>query len=363
MLIVTIATVLQQSENNWLFMLIIGLIGGFGLFLFGMYIMSEALQKAAGDKMRSILGKLTHNRVLAMGVGAFITVIIQSSSATSVMLISFVQSGLMRYARTIAVLLGASIGTTVTVQLIAFRFAEYSLLLIGIGAGILFFARSVRLKNIGLVILGFGILFFGMYVMSEAMSPLRSYQPFLNLLLQLKNPIYGIITGALFTVLIQSSGTAIGIFIVLATQGLLNLETSIPLILGANLGTTITGILASINTNREAKKVAYTFTMVKVIGILLMIGWLPYFSDIVARISPGIPTSNAVIASFAEIVPRQIANAHTLFNIILVIIILPFTGLIAKGVDKILPRKIIKEDILTTVYLDKKLIPTPALAL
>lgn len=354
---------LHARRTNWVFMLIIGLIGGLGLFLFGMHLMSDGMQKTAGDRMRTILSRLTHNRIVALGVGAFVTMIIQSSSVTTVMLVGFVQSKLMKFSRTIAVMLGAAIGTTITAQLIAFKLTDYSLMFIGLGAIILFFTSKERLKHTGETILGFGILFYGMYVMSEAMYPLRSYDPFVELLIKLENPILGIIVGAIFTALIQSSSASIGIFIIMATQGLLSLESSIPLILGANIGTSITAILASLKTGRESKKVAYSHTLIKIIGLMTVIWWIPTFSEIVVRFSPISHESPDSIKAMADEVPRQIANAHTLFNIILAVSVLPITNLIAKLMDRLMPSKDEETIVLSTKYLDKNLLQTPALAL
>jgi len=355
---------IQARKSNWVFMLVIGLLGGLGLFLLGMKMLSDGMQQAAGDNMRSLLSKLTHNRFLAVAVGAFVTMVIQSSSATSVMLVSFVQSGLMKFAQTLGIILGADIGTTVTAQLIAFKLTDYSLLMIGIGFGIQFFSKKGKLRNIGKTILGFGILFFGMHIMSESMYPLRSYEPFIESLLKLENPLFGILVGTIFTALIQSSSAFIGILIVLSTQGLLSLEAAIPLLLGANLGTAITAIFASINTNREARKVALAHTIFKVIGVLIFVWWIPSFSQIIENISPkGTPGVNQ-IAYMAEVLPRQIANAHTLFNLALTLATLPFTRVFARFIDRILPSEAAPvKEVFKLKFLDERNIPTPALAL
>ncbi|PLX05694.1 MAG: hypothetical protein C0594_06825, partial [Marinilabiliales bacterium] len=356
---------LNLRKKNWWILLSISMLGGLGLFLFGMHMMSEGMQKSAGDKMRSILSKLTKNRIIGLGLGAFVTMIIQSSSATTVMLVSFVQSGLMRFRRTIAVMLGAAIGTTITAQIIAFKLSDYSLLFVAVGAGFLFFSKKNKIKHIAEAILGFGLIFFGMAIMSDAVYPLRTYEPFLNTLVSFENPALGILAGVAFTAIIQSSSASIGVLIILASQGLLSLEASIPLILGANLGTAITAILASLNTNREAKKVAYTHTLIKIIGLLIFVWWIPQMADLVHHISPS-PVSQAsnYMEESSKILPRQIANTHTIFNIILGFIVLPFTSLIAKFMDWIMPRKVSKsKHDFELQYLDKNLLKTPALAL
>ena len=225
----------SDGTISWGF-LTISLFGGLSLFLYGMAKMSEGMKKAAGNKMRNILAVLTKNRVIALIVGAFVTMVIQSSSATTVMLVSFVQAELMTYAQSIGIILGANIGTTVTAQLVAFKLTDYALLMITVGFAMTMFGKKESVKHIGEAILGFGILFFGMKIMSDAMKPLRSFQPFIDLMKGLENPLFGILIGAAFTALIQSSSAFTGIVIVLAQQGLLTLEAGIPLILGANIG-------------------------------------------------------------------------------------------------------------------------------
>ncbi len=210
----------SANKKNWVYMLLIGLLGGLGLFLFGMHTMSEGMQQSAGERMRSILGSVTRNRIVGVGVGTLVTTIIQSSSATSVMLVSFVNARLLQFRQTIPVLLGAAIGTTITAQMIAFKITEYSLLLVAIGFFLQAFSNKEQWKSVGTSLFGFGVLFFGMQIMSNAMAPLREWTPFIDLLLKLENPVFGILVGALFTALIQSSSAFVGIMIVLASQGL-----------------------------------------------------------------------------------------------------------------------------------------------
>jgi len=350
-------------KTNWVFLLVAGLIGGLGLFLLGMTMMSDGMQNAAGDKMRTILSQITHNRIIAVGVGTFVTMVIQSSSATTVMLVSFVHSKLMKFRQSIGVILGAGIGTTITAQLIAFKLTDYSLFLIGIGFILNSFTKSRNLRNIGKTILGFGILFFGMHIMSDSMFPLRSFSPFIDFIVKLENPFLGILVGAIFTALIQSSSAFIGIMIILATQGLLTIEASIPLLFGANIGTAITAILAGIKTDREAKQVALAHTLIKVIVVLIFLFWIPQFVEIVKLVSPKSSFSEGNFNSLAETVPRQIANAHTVFNIVLTCLILPFINLFGKMVEKILPLKQITEPVLKTVYLDYGMVKNSSLAL
>ncbi len=340
----------------------ITLVGGLALFLYGMGKMSEGMKKSAGDRMSHILSVLTNNRIIGMIVGAFVTMVIQSSSATTVMLVSFVQAQLITFVQSLGVILGADIGTTITAQLIAFKFTDYALLMIAIGFALTLLSKKDSSKYFGEVVMGFGILFFGMKLMSDAMSPLRTYGPFIGLLKGLENPLLGLLVGTIFTALIQSSGAFAGIIIVLAQQGLLTLEAGIPLIFGANIGTCITAGLASIGTSREAKRVAMAHVLFKIGGVFLFIFWIPAFADLIRLISP---VSDGVgIHKLAAETPRQIANAHTIFNVSLAIIFLPFTSLFAKIFVNILPDTgEVKRIQLVTWHLDDKAISTPALAI
>ncbi len=352
-------------DGKWVFFLIIGLIGGLALFLFGMEMMSEGMKKSAGSNLRSILSTLTNNRFIAVGVGTFVTMIIQSSSATTVMLVSFVQAGLMTFGQSLGIILGADIGTTITAQLIAFKLTDYALLMIGVGFLIFFLGKSQKYKNIGETILGFGMLFFGMKIMSDAMYPLRTFDPFIDMLMTLENPLLGLLVGTIFTALIQSSSAFTGIIIILGTQGLITLEAGIPLLFGANIGTSITAFLASINASREAKRVAIAHTMFKVVGVLLFIWWIPTFAEIVRWISPKGAASMTGMEHLADVVPRQIANAHTIFNVSLTIIVLPFTEMAARWIIKIFPdiEGEEEESPFKVKFLDEGLVDTPALAL
>ncbi len=342
------------SERISWSLLFIGLLGGLAFFLYGMEKMSIGMKKTAGDQMRKILSALTKNRVVALFVGAFVTMVIQSSSATTAMLVSFVNAQLMTFTQSIGVILGAGIGTTITAQLIAFKLTDYALLMIVVGFSMHMFAKKEYLKNIGDVILGFGILFYGMKLMSDSMKPLRTYPEFVNLMQGLENPLFGIFFGTIFTAVIQSSSAFIGIVIVLAQQGLLSLDAGIPLILGANIGTCVTAVFASIGSSREAKRVAMAHVLFRVAGVLLFFLWIPQFSKIIKTIA----------LHFNSDVTRQIANAHTLFNVSMALIFLPFTMMFANLITKILPDKEDDKAIkLTTWHLDDNVTSTPALAI
>lgn len=355
---------LTARKANWVFFLVIALAGGLGLFLFGMEMMSNGMKKTAGNRLRSILSRLTHNRFIALAVGAFVTMIIQSSSATTVMLVSFVQAQLMTFTQSFGIILGAHIGTTFTAQLIAFKLTDYALLMVAVGIAMSMLGKKPLIQNIGETLFGFGLLFFGMKVMSEAMYPLRTYAPFIALLVELENPVLGIIVGTIFTALIQSSSAFTGILIVLAIQGLLTLEAGIPLILGANIGTCITAGLAAVNGSRDAKRVALAHTLFQVVGVLIFVWWIPWFAEIVRWLSPKSMVSVNDAAYLAQVVPRQLANAHTVFNVAAALLMLPFLGWAAKIVVRILPDKEeVEEEFYTPRYLDDALLTTPVLAL
>ena len=343
----------ETQTISWFF-LCMGMLGGLALFLYGMEEMSTGLKRTAGNRMRSILAALTKNRVIAMFVGAVVTVVVQSSSATTVMLVSFVQAGLMTFVQSLGVILGADIGTTVTAQLIASNLGDYALLMVVIGFSMHTFGKKGATKNVGDVILGFGLLFFGMKLMSDTMKPLRTYAVFIDIMKDMENPLLGILVGALFTSLIQSSAATAGIVIVLAQQGILNLEAGIPLVLGANIGTCITAGLASIGTSREAKRVALAHVIFKMAGVLLFVFWVPTFANLIRMLAEKSGSGTA----------RQIANAHTIFNVALALIFLPFTQYFSRLVLKILPLEETPKDvIMTTKYLDEESISTPAVAL
>ena len=370
------ATIKSESDNNfvvfnqtarksnWLFILIISVLGGLGFFLFGMYLMSRGLQKSAGDKMRIVLTKLTTNRYLSLGVGAFVATVIQSSSATTVMLISFVNAKLISFRNTLGVILGAGIGSTITTQLIAFSLAEYSLLVVALGFFLYYFVKVEKIKNIGESLFGFGILFYGMQIMSDSMSPLKSYDSFLNILVTLENPVLGILVGALFTALIQSAAAFIGILIILSSQGLLGIDAGIPLVLGSAIGTAVTALLATIGTSRDAYKVAMAHTVLKTFGVFIFVWWIPSYTDLVKYISPKLILVDGVATNLGDVIPRQLANAHAVYNILLTITVFPFINQFAWVIEKIVPdREIDKPDELKTKFIDYNIVQSPSLAL
>lgn len=351
----TITYSYEAKSTLWLLFLLVGVIGGLVFFLYGMNTMSEGLQKTAGDKMRTILSSLTRNNFVGVSIGALVTAIIQSSSATSVMLVSFVHSGLMRFKQTLSILLGATIGSTITVQLISFKLTDYSLAFVAVGGALYMFAKKYSVRFIGESLFGFGLLFFGMLVMSQAIAPIKTSPLFISVFIHLQNPFLGILAGALFTAIVQSSAASIGIFIILASQGLLTVESSIALVLGANLGTPVTALIASVKTSHDAKRVAITLLVYKVILVLAFVWFVTPIAHFV--------TQRIANLSFSDELPRAIANMHTFFNISIALIIFPCIPLVEKLILRIKPLKSYEIQKQKTRYIDTSFVTQPAIAL
>ncbi len=340
------------------------LFGGLALFLFGMEQMASALKAVAGERMRVILAKLTSNRFMGAVTGAFVTAIIQSSSITTVLVVGFITAGLMSMAQSVGVIMGANIGTTITAQIVAFKVTKAALLMIGVGFSMLFISKQDRIKQYGTMIMGLGMVFFGMSVMSEAMNPLRSYQPFLDLMIKMENPLIGILVAAAFTGLIQSSSATTGIVIVMASQGFITLPAGIALAFGANIGTCITALLASIGKPREAVRAAFVHITFNISGVLIWVLFIDQLANFVSGFSPSYPELSGVERLGAE-TPRQIANAHTIFNIANTLIFIGFTTQIARFVEWLIPDRTLEEEelLVSAKYLDEELLSTPSLAL
>lgn len=353
--------------------LVFGLLGGLGLFLFGMKIMSEGLQKVAGDRMRKILAALTSNRLVGTLVGLAVTAIIQSSSATTVMVVGFVNAGLMSLVQAIGVVLGANIGTTITGQLIAFKITKYALPAIGIGAGLKLFANKKGNMYFGEVLLGFGMLFFGLTIMKDAFDPIKGSEEFRNFFLMIGDRhLLGVLIGAIITMVVQSSSATMGITMALASSGLLTYEAAVALILGENIGTTITANLAAIGTNIAARRTAAAHFLFNFIGVSYMLIFFPFFLKFISSITPGdadfvIQTQQQVAAMGGNIgdkpfIARHIANTHTMFNIINTIIFLPLIGLLAK-LTTMLIRGSDAEMEFHLKFIDNRVLNTPPIAL
>lgn len=344
-----------------------GLFGGLALFLYGMEKMSHSLKQAAGSKMKQVLATLTKSRISGVFTGAGLTAIIQSSSVTTVLLVGFVSAGLMSLNQTVGVIMGANIGTTVTAQIIAFKVTKAALAMIAVGFVVQLSAKSEPFKNYGNIILGLGMLFLGMNMMSEAMTPLRTYQPFIDLMATMDNPLFAILVAAAFTALVQSSSATTGIVIVLAGQGFISLETGIALAMGANIGTCVTALLATIGKDAESKQTSGIHLLFNVIGVLI---WLPFISLLAyaaTAISPASPELMGMERLAVES-PRQIANANTLFNVLNTLIMLPFSAYFVTAVKKLVPpdvkdTKEREQQKLEVKYIRDDFLSTPDIAL
>lgn len=301
-----------------------GILGGLGLFLFGMQYMAEGLQKIAGERMRRILQVLTGTPLIGILVGALVTAVIQSSSATTVMVVGFVNAGLMTIKQAVGIIMGANIGTTVTAQLVAFNFEIISLPAIGIGCGLILFSRRRTHRYIGQIVLGFGLLFLGMRTMKLALSPLSQEAIFVSWMSKFSHsPLLGVLVGLIVTSIIQSSSASTAIILALASQGILSFEGAIPIIFGCNIGTTVTALLASIGTITTARRTAMVHALFNVFGAIIALILLKPFIQLVLLLSP------------TNDIPRQIANAHTIFNITNTLVWLPFTGVLASLATKL----------------------------
>lgn len=350
------------EQLNWLQMGM-ELLGGLALFLFGMEQMSDGLKAAAGDQMKTLLSKLTKTRFSAAATGAFVTSVIQSSSVTTVLVVGFVSAGLMTLSQSIGVIMGANIGTTITAQIVAFKVEKAALIMIAVGFGMLFLSKNDRIRQYGNMLMGLGLIFFGMGIMSEGMTPLRSYEPFIQLMASMERPLLGILVAAVFTALVQSSSATTGIVIVMASQGFISLPAGIALAFGANVGTCITAILASIGKPTEARRASMVHVIFNVAGVLLWLLFIPQLANLVAQFSPVAGNLTGTEKLAAE-VPRQIANAHTIFNIANTLIFIGFTTQLGRIVEKLVPERVeVGKAIIKPKYLDDALIDTPALAL
>jgi len=339
------------------------LLGGLALFLFGMDQMADALKAVAGERMKVLLARLTTNRFMGALTGAFVTAIVNSSSVTTVLVVGFITAGLMSMSQSIGIIMGANIGSTITAQLIAFQITKTALLMVAAGFGMLFLSRHERIRQYGGMLMGLGLVFFGMGIMSDAMTPLRSYPPFLALMAHMENPLIGILIAALFTGLIQSSAATTGIVIVMAAQGFITLQGGIALTFGANIGTCITALLASIGKPREALRAAVVHILFNVFGVLLWYHLIPQLAEFVTWISPAHPQLSGA-ARLAADTPRQIANAHTTFNVANTCIFIGFAGQFARLVEWLIPDKPLVPDlVIRPKYLDEELLDTPSLAL
>ena len=360
----------QGKDMHDVLMVALGLFGGLAIFIYGMNLMSENLQKVAGERMRSVLALLTKNPVMGVLAGALATAVLQSSSATTVMAIGFVSARLMGLPQAISIIFGANIGTTITAQIVAFKITDYIMLFVFLGFLIYFIAKKERTKSLGLSVFGFGLLFLGIDTMGGAMGPLAESPVFTELIAKVASvPVFGVLLGTAMTLIVQSSSATIAVLQNFASQAgpdgvssVLGLAGALPILLGDNIGTTITAIMASIGQSRNAKRVALSHCLFNVSGALLFIWFIPQWAAFIQFITPG---------PEVEVISRQIANAHTFFNCCMTLIWLPLIGIMARIVTKAIPDvprpdRSVAENIdrlARPLFLDQKLAAQPTAAL
>ena len=342
---------------------VFGLLGGLAVFIYGMNMMSEGLQKVAGEKMKYVLGILTKNPIVGVLAGALTTAVLQSSSATTVMVIGFVSAGLMKLPQAISVILGANIGTTMTAQIIAFKITDYIWPIIFIGFVIFFFCKKEKAKNIGQTIFAFGILFLGITTMGDVMKPLAASPVFTDMIAKVSHiPVLGVLLGTVMTLVVQSSSATIAVLQNFASQAgpdgissVIGLTGAIPILLGDNIGTTITALLASVGQSKNAKRTAVAHSVFNITGSFLFIWIIPWFAKFVEFISP---KGNEI-----DVISRQIANAHTAFNVANTLLWIPFIWLMVKIVTKIVPGEDVVDTESQPQFLDDKMAGQPVFAL
>ncbi|MDO5725283.1 MAG: Na/Pi cotransporter family protein [Tissierellia bacterium] len=329
--------------------IVLPILGGLGIFIYGMNLMGSGLQKAAGSRLKKMIAVLTKNRFLGVVVGALVTAIIQSSSATTVMVIGFVNAGLMNLYQAVGIIMGANIGTTITSQLIAFNLTAYAPLAVVIGVFMSTSTKDKKRKDMAEILIGLGLLFIGMDMMKNGLEPLSKTGIFENIMVKLTNPWLAMLTGVIFTTAVQSSSAAIGILQALASKNLITMNIAFPVLFGENIGTTTTGLLSSVGASNNAKRAAFIHLMFNTIGTLLFMFVLRHpIEALVAQMTPGN-------------MQRQIANSHSLFNIINTVIQFPFAGFLVRASEKLIKGDE-KEKIKASLYLDKRMLSTPSIA-
>jgi len=354
----------MQPDANLNLIEIVGLlVGGLALFLLGLELMTGGLKAIAGSRLQSLLGTLTANRFRGVLAGAGITALLNSSTITTVLLVGFVSAGLMTLQQSIPMIMGANIGSTLTAQIIAFNISAITPFLLAGGFLLHGFSKRELLRELGGVLLGLGLLFLGIEFMGNATRPLRNYEPFIAAMQEMRNPLLGIVIGAIFTAIVQSSAATLAIVIALGSQGLIPLESGIALILGANVGTCGTALLASVGKSAEAAQVGIVHLLFNLLGVLFLAFVIPQFADFIRQISPSSPDLTGTARLAAE-TPRQAANAHTVFSVFSTGVLIWFTGPIGKLAERLAPSSQKGwQDPGVPRYLDETLVEMPALAI
>jgi len=354
----------MQAARDLNYVQMLGLLAaGLALFLFGLQLLTDGLKAIAGAKLPAVLARMTSNRFKGMVAGAVITALLNSSTITTVLLVGFVSAGLMTLGQTVPMIMGANIGSTFTAQIIAFNVSALTPFMLALGYFAYAFVRREIVRELGGVILGLGLLFLGIQFMGEATHPLRTYQPFIDAMQTMKNPLLGILIGAVFTAIVQSSAATLGLIIALASEGLMPLEAAIPLILGANVGTVGTALLAGIGKSAEAARVGVVHLLFNVIGVLLFVFLIPQTADFARLISPSAPELEGTARLAAE-TPRQVANIHTLFSVVSALVLIWFSGPLARLAELIVPER--RQQVAAAgdpQYLDDASLAAPSLGL
>jgi phosphate:Na+ symporter len=354
----------MQSARDLNYVEMLGqLAAGLALFLFGLQLLTDGLKAIAGAKLPAVLARMTSNRFKGVLAGAAITALLNSSTITTVLMVGFVSAGLMTLSQTVPMIMGANIGSTFTAQIIAFNVSALTPFMLALGFFSYAFVRVEIVRELGGVILGLGLLFLGIQFMGEATHPLRTYQPFINAMQTMENPLLGIGIGAVFTAIVQSSAATLGLIIALASEGLMPLEAAIPLILGANVGTVGTALLAGIGKSAEAARVGVVHLLFNVIGVLLFVFLIPQTADLARLISPSAPELEGTARLAAE-TPRQVANVHTLFSVVSALVLIWFTSPLARLAELIVPER--RQKVAAAgdpQYLDEASLTAPSLGL
>ncbi len=338
------------------------LLGGLAFFLFGLEHMSTSLRAVAGERLKDMLRRLTSRRFSGLLTGFGVTALTQSSSVTTVLLVGFVGAGLMQLSQTVAVIMGSNVGTTITAQIIAFRISHYALLLIALGYLLSLLARRRSLKLWFSAVAGLGMIFYGMELMSSAMLPLRSHPPFISSMLSLEHPLAGVAVGLLFTALIQSSSATIALLIALGSQGLVSLPTAIAIAFGAEVGTCVTALIAGLGRSTEARRVAVVHILFNVLTVAISLPFIGALARLAGLISPP-PPGLAPLDAMAAVLPRQIANSLTIFNIFWALLLLPATGAFAAMARRLVREPRQDPDPRAPQFLSDEFLATPPAAL